>query len=64
MKITRVTSSRKVTLEFKDENRAKSFREEMRKRFNYPETVSKNQVVHGIDENGNAVYVDSELEHK
>lgn len=48
---------KKITVEFQDSNQADSFREEMKKRFNYPETTSRHQVVHGTDENGKTVFV-------
>ena len=48
---------KKITVEFQDSNQADSFREEMKKRFNYPKTTSKHEVVHGTDENGRTVFV-------
>ena len=50
---------KKVIVEFADSEQANSFRDEMKKRFHYPKTESKYEVVHGKDENGNAVFVES-----
>ena len=53
---------KKVIIEFADSDMANSFREEMKKRFHYPKTTSKKQVVPGHDENGNTVFVGSSKE--
>ena len=50
---------KRIYIEFQDINEANAFREEMRKRFHYPKTSSRYQVVHGKDSNGNAVFVSS-----
>lgn len=50
---------KKVLLEFQDDGQANLFRDEMKRRFRYPKTASRNEVVHGKDENGNAVFVNS-----
>lgn len=50
---------KRVTIEFEDTNQANAFRDEMKKRFHYPKTVSKYQVVHGSDDNGNTVFISS-----
>lgn len=50
---------KKIIVEFADSNTANDFRDEMRKRFHYPKTQSKYEVVKGHDENGNTVFVDS-----
>lgn len=52
-----VASARKVTVEFSDDSQAEPFKQEMKKHFNYPENVSKHQVVFGKDENGKPVFV-------
>ena len=59
-----VNSSRKVIIEFSDAEQAASFEEEMKRRFNYPKTDSKYRLVHGFDDNGNAVFVSNNLEKK
>lgn len=38
---------------------AGEFKEEMKKRFNYPKTTSRYQVVHGTSESGKNVFVES-----
>ena len=50
---------KRVYIEFQDANEANAFRDEMKKRFHYPRTTSRYQVVHGKDSNGNAVFVSS-----
>ena len=50
---------KKVIIQFEDTDRANAFRDEMKKRFHYPKTTSKYEVVYGKDENGNPVYVGS-----
>lgn len=50
---------KKVVIEFADSEMANSFRDEMKKRFHYPKSTSKYQVVPGYDENGNTVFVGS-----
>lgn len=50
---------RNVRIEFQDDEQALLFKEEMKHRFKYPRTASRNEVVHGRDENGNTVFVSS-----
>ena len=50
---------KKVYLEFQDDDQAIAFRDEMKRRFKYPKAASRNEVVHGRDENGNTVFVNS-----
>ena len=50
---------KRIYIEFQDANEANAFRDEMKKRFLYPKTTSRYQVVHGKDSNGNAVFVSS-----
>ena len=50
---------KRIYIEFQDANEANAFRDEMKKRFHYPKTTSRYQVVHGKDSNGNAVFVSS-----
>lgn len=50
---------KKVVIEFADSEMANSFRDEMKKRFHYPKTTSRHQIVPGHDENGNTVFVGS-----
>ena len=50
---------RRVSVQFQDDTQARLFADEMKKRFNYPKETSRYRVVHGKDENGNAVFVDS-----
>lgn len=50
---------KRVSVEFQDDAQARLFADEMRERFNYPEETSRYRVVHGKDENGNAVFVNS-----
>lgn len=50
---------KRIYIEFQDANEANAFRDEMKKRFHYPKTTSRYQVVHGKDDNGNPVFVSS-----
>lgn len=50
---------KRIYIEFQDTNEANAFRDEMKKRFHYPKTTSRYQVVHGKDDNGNPVFVSS-----
>lgn len=50
---------KRIYIEFEDTNQANAFRDEMKKRFHYPKTTSRYQVVHGKDDNGNTVFVSS-----
>ena len=55
---------KKVEIQFQDNLMADAFKNEMKKRFNYPDQTSKYHVVHGTDKNGNAVFVNSGKEPK
>lgn len=56
--------SMSVKITFEDSLAAKQFKDDMKKRFNYPETKSKYQVVSGKDENGRTVFVEETLEQQ
>ena len=53
-----------VVIDFDDPDDAKEFKEEMKKRFNYPKTTSRYQVVHGTSESGKNVFVESKENKK
>lgn len=50
-----------VQVSFRSHKAAQQFRNDMKAKFNYPETKSRYQVVHGQDEEGNTVIVESTL---
>lgn len=50
-----------VQVSFRSHKAAQQFRDDMKAKFNYPETKSRYQVVHGQDEEGNTVIVESTL---
>lgn len=56
--------SMSVKITFEDSLAAKQFKDDMKKRFNYPETKSKYQVVSGKDENGRTVFVEGTLKQQ
>lgn len=53
-----------VQVSFRSHKAAQQFRNDMKAKFNYPETKSRYQVVHGQDEEGNTVIVESVLFNK
>lgn len=58
-KTGKIEESSRVVINFDDSDEAKEFKEEMKKRFNYPKTTSRYQVVHGTSESGKSVFVES-----
>ena len=56
--------SMSVKITFEDSFAAKQFKDAMKKRFNYPETKSRYQVVSGHDENGRTVFVEGTLKQR
>ena len=46
-----------VQVSFRSHKAAQQFRDDMKAKFNYPDTKSRYQVVHGQDEEGNTVIV-------
>ena len=56
--------SMSVKIVFDDELAAQKFKAAMKRHFNYPETHSKYQVVHGRDENGRTVFVEGTLKQR
>lgn len=60
----KIEEKSRVVIDFDDPDDAKEFKEEMKKRFNYPKTTSKYQVVHGTSESGKNVFVESKKENK
>lgn len=55
----KIEEKSRVVINFDDSDEAKEFKEEMKKRFNYPKTTSKYQVVHGTSDSGKSVFVES-----
>lgn len=55
----KIEEKSRVVIDFDDPDDAKEFKEEMKKRFNYPKTTSRYQVVHGTSESGKNVFVES-----
>ena len=60
----KIEEKSRVVIDFDDPDDAKEFKEEMKKRFNYPKTTSKYQVVHGTSDSGKNVFVESKKENK
>lgn len=60
----KIEEKSRVVIDFDDSDDAKEFKEEMKKRFNYPKTTSKYQVVHGTSESGKNVFVESKENKK
>lgn len=58
-KTGKIEENSRVVINFDDSDEAKEFKEEMKKRFNYPKTTSRYQVVHGTSESGKSVFVES-----
>lgn len=48
---------KRVQIQFQDDNTAELFKDEMKKRFHFPENVSRYQVVYGKDNNGSLVFI-------
>lgn len=63
-KTGKIEEKSRVVIDFDDPDDAKEFKEEMKKRFNYPKTTSRYQVVHGTSESGKNVFVESKKENK
>lgn len=55
----KIEEKSRVVIDFDDSDEAKDFKEEMKKRFNYPKTTSRYRVVHGTSESGKCVFVES-----
>lgn len=55
----KIEEKSRVVINFADPDDAREFKEEMKKRFNYPKTTSKYRVVHGISDSGKSVFVES-----
>ena len=60
----KIEEKSRVVIDFDDPDDAKEFKEEMKKRFNYPKTTSRYQVVHGTSESGKNVFVESKENKK
>lgn len=58
-KTGKIEENSRVIINFDDSDEAKEFKEEMKKRFNYPKTTSRYQVAHGTSESGKCVFVES-----
>lgn len=58
-KTGKIEENSRVVIDFDDSGEAREFKEEMKKRFNYPKTTSRYQVVHGTSESGKNVFVES-----
>lgn len=58
-KTGKIEESSRVVIDFDDPEEAKEFKEEMKKRFNYPKTTSRYQVVRGTSKSGKNVFVES-----
>lgn len=58
-KTGKIEENSRVVINFDDPEEAKEFKEEMKKRFNYPKTTSRYQVAHGTSESGKNVFVES-----
>lgn len=63
-KTGKIEENSRVVINFDDSDDAKEFKEEMKKRFNYPKTTSRYQVVHGTSESGKIVFVESKENKK
>ena len=63
-KTGKIEEKSRVVIDFDDSEEAKEFKEEMKKRFNYPKTTSKYRVVHGTSESGKNVFVESKENKK
>lgn len=63
-KTGKIEENSRVVINFDDPDDAKEFKEEMKKRFNYPKTTSRYQVVHGTSESGKIVFVESKENKK
>lgn len=63
-KTGKIEESSRIVIDFDDPDDAKEFKEEMKKRFNYPKTTSRYQVVHGTSESGKNVFVESKENKK
>lgn len=63
-KTGKIEEKSRVVIDFDDPDDAKEFKEEMKKRFNYPKTTSKYRVVHGTSESGKNVFVESKENKK
>ena len=55
----KIEEKSRVVIDFDDPDDAREFKEEMKKRFNYPKTTSRYRVVHGTSESGKNVFVES-----
>ena len=60
----KIEEKSRVVIDFDDSDEAKDFKEEMKKRFNYPKTTSRYRVVHGTSESGKCVFVESKRGNK
>lgn len=56
----KVKESRKVVMNFADDNEAEEFKEEMKQRYHYPKVNSKYQVVTGKGKTGKSVVVEEQ----
>lgn len=63
-KTGKIEESSRVVINFDDPDDAKEFKEEMKKRFNYPKTTSRYRVVHGTSDSGKIVFVESKRGNK
>lgn len=63
-KTGKIEENSRVVINFDDPDDAKEFKEEMKKRFNYPKTTSRYRVVHGTSESGKCVFVESKRGNK
>ena len=63
-KTGKIEEKSRVVIDFDDSDEAKDFKEEMKKRFNYPKTTSRYRVVHGTSESGKCVFVESKRGNK
>ena len=63
-KTGKIEENSRVVIDFDDPDDAKEFKEEMKKRFNYPKTTSRYRVVHGTSDSGKIVFVESKRGNK
>lgn len=63
-KTGKIEENSRVVINFDDPDDAKEFKEEMKKRFNYPKTTSRYRVVHGTSDSGKIVFVESKRGNK
>ena len=56
----KIKERRKVTVDFADDEEGADFKDEMKRRFNYPKVNSKYQVVHGKGKTGKSVVVEEQ----